>query len=69
MSKRKRGPKRPLSPDPDAYELDEFCMKNRMSRGAWYRMPPERRPKVIHVGRKIIISKEAAVEWRQRESK
>jgi len=46
--------------------LREFLADNQFSRAAWYRIPPEDRPRVVRIGRKILISTESAAEWRAR---
>lgn len=52
----------------DAYSIAEFCRRNSISRGHYYNLqqdgdgPKERRAR----GR-VLISKEAAAEWRTRQ--
>jgi hypothetical protein len=46
--------------------LREFLADNKFSRAEWYRIPAEDRPRVVRIGRKILISAESAAEWRAR---
>jgi hypothetical protein len=50
----------------DAYSIDEFCTAHRISRGLFYKMRAAGTgPREIHAGTRVIISREAAEEWRQ----
>ena len=45
----------------------EFCHQHGISRGTFYKLLGEgRAPKAIKVGRRTLISAEAAEEWRRR---
>ena len=50
-----------------ASSVDEFCREHSISRGLFYRLLREGRgPTIIHAGRRTLVSKEAAEEWRRR---
>jgi hypothetical protein len=57
-----------VSDDIDAYSIPEFCRRNSICRGTFYNMraagagPTEKRA----MGR-VLITKEAALEWRLRQ--
>jgi len=45
----------------------EFCHQHGISRGTFYKLVNEGRgPKAIKIGRRTLISTEAAEEWRRR---
>jgi len=45
----------------------EFCRQHGISRGTFYKLLGENRgPKVVKIGRRTLISAEAAEEWRRR---
>jgi excisionase family DNA binding protein len=45
----------------------EFCHQHGISRGTFYKLLGEGRgPKAVKVGRRTLISSEAAEEWRRR---
>ena len=45
----------------------EFCHQHGISRGTFYKLLGEGRgPKAIKIGRRTLISREAAEEWRRR---
>lgn len=47
--------------------IGKFCKRNNMSRGQYYKMRAQGlAPKEMHLGRKVLISIEAAREWRRR---
>ncbi len=49
------------------YSVAEFCREHGISRGLFYRLLREGRgPRVIKAGRRTLISREAAEEWRRR---
>ena len=49
------------------YSVAEFCREHGISRGLFYNMLREGRgPRVIKAGRRTLISREAAEEWRRR---
>jgi hypothetical protein len=50
----------------DSYTIPEFCIRNRISRALYYKLPAEARPREMRpTGSKVLISKEAAAEWRR----
>jgi excisionase family DNA binding protein len=45
----------------------EFCHQHGISRGTFYKLLNEGRgPKAVKIGRRTLISSEAAEEWRRR---
>ena len=45
----------------------EFCHQHGISRGTFYKLLNEGRgPKAVKIGRRTLISNEAAAEWRRR---
>ena len=45
----------------------EFCHQHGISRGTFYKLLNEgRAPKAVKIGRRTLISSEAAQEWRRR---
>jgi excisionase family DNA binding protein len=45
----------------------EFCHQHGISRGTFYKLVSEGRgPKAVKIGRRTLISSEAAEEWRRR---
>ena len=50
----------------DIFTLDEFLEKYKMSRTTFYFLRKKNlAPKIIQISRKIIITKEAALEWQR----
>ncbi len=50
-----------------ALSVADFCREHGFSRGLFYSMLREGRgPRVIKAGRRTLISREAAEEWRRR---
>ena len=49
-----------------AYTIDEFCEAHKISRSLFYKLPECDRPKVVRLGRRRIITMEAAADWRER---
>jgi hypothetical protein len=50
-----------------AYSVTAFCQLNSISRALYYKMRAEgKAPTEIRVGRRVLISQEAAAEWRRR---
>jgi hypothetical protein len=69
--KNQRAKKRNLSaashPDAGAYGIDEFCRRHAISRPTYNRLQEDGRgPAVIKLDQRVLISKEAALAWRQR---
>jgi predicted DNA-binding transcriptional regulator AlpA len=53
--------------DPAVYTVPDFCKEHRISRSYLYRLWSEGRgPRRTKVGRRTLISGEAAAEWRRR---
>jgi len=51
----------------DAYTITQFCDKHNVSRPMYYKLRKAGLgPKIMHVGAKVLISKEAAAAWRKR---
>ena len=55
-----------MTPDRDAYTIPEFCAAHGFSRASYYNLPVEQRPREMRVGARVLISREASVEWRRR---
>ena len=49
----------------DAYTIPEFCSQHRFSRQGYYNLPLEDRPDEIRIGKRVLISREAAARWRR----
>ncbi len=50
----------------DAYTLREFCARHGLSRAHFYRLQSlGRSPRLIRAGRRVLVSREAAAEWRR----
>jgi hypothetical protein len=66
-----RKPKqRDASDDTDAYSIDEFCSRHRISPQLFYKMKPQGlMPRTFNVGTRVLISKEAAAAWRREREK
>ena len=51
---------------PVTYDVNAFCRAHRISRAHFYKLVKERRgPRLMKVGRRTLISTEAARDWRQ----
>lgn len=58
--------KRRAEGDRDAHSVDEFCERNNISRSTYYDLRRQGLgPKEMKVGKRRIISVEAAAEWRR----
>jgi hypothetical protein len=56
---------KPAAPDDaDAYSVEEFCRRNRISVQLFYKFRNEM-PVTFRVGTRLLISKEAAAAWRR----
>ena len=56
-----KSPKHPFQ----AYSIPEFCDAHRISRGSFYNLQKEGlAPLTFRVGKRVLISEEAAAEWR-----
>jgi hypothetical protein len=52
--------------DADAYSVDEFCPRHRISPQLFYKLKPQGlMPATFNVGTRVLISKEAAAAWRR----
>jgi len=52
--------------EPDAYSVDEFCARHRISRTLFYKMKSEGlMPATFKLGTRVLISREAAAAWRR----
>jgi excisionase family DNA binding protein len=51
----------------DAYTIDEWCRRHRLSRATFYNLLRRgEAPRVMKVGIRTLISREASDEWRRR---
>ena len=60
-------PKRKTDPlaDRDSYSIDQFCPRNAISRGMFYKLDKAgQAPKCFSVGTRRLISNESAAHWR-----
>jgi hypothetical protein len=52
--------------DADAYSVDEFCARHRISSQLFYKLKPQGlMPVTFNVGTRVLISREAATAWRR----
>ena len=52
--------------DADAYGVDEFCARHRISPQLFYKLKPQGlMPVTFNVGTRVLISREAAAAWRR----
>jgi predicted DNA-binding transcriptional regulator AlpA len=52
--------------DKDAFSILEFCARHGMSRSAFYNsLKAGQGPRVMKVGSRVMVSREAAAEWRR----
>jgi hypothetical protein len=50
----------------DAYGIDEFCQRHRISVALYYKLKQRRlTPVEFHVGGRVLISRESAAQWRR----
>jgi predicted DNA-binding transcriptional regulator AlpA len=50
-----------------AYDIPQFCTSHNISRALFYKLLNEgKAPSLMKVGRRTLISVEAAAEWRRR---
>jgi hypothetical protein len=50
----------------DAYSVDEFCARHRISPQLFYKLKPQGlMPVTFNVGTLVLISREAAAAWRR----
>jgi predicted DNA-binding transcriptional regulator AlpA len=51
----------------DAYTLREFCARHGLSRAHFYRLQAlGSGPRLIRAGRRVLVSREAATDWRRK---
>jgi hypothetical protein len=51
---------------PDAYSIEEFCARHRISPQLFYKLKPlGLMPATFRVGTRVLISREAAAAWRR----
>ena len=64
---RKMAPARyePVFDDADAYSVEEFCRRHRLSVQIFYKYP-ELMPDSFYVGTRRLISVESAARWRRK---
>lgn len=53
------------SADVAADPIPEFCRRFRLGVATYYKLPPHLRPREIRIGKKVLISREAATEWQR----
>ena len=52
--------------EPQAYSIEEFCRAHRFSRAQYFNLKREgKAPREMRVGNRVIISREAAADWRR----
>jgi hypothetical protein len=52
--------------DADAYSVDEFCARHRISPQLFYKLKPQGlMPITFKLGTRVLISREAAAAWRR----
>jgi hypothetical protein len=50
----------------DAFSIPEFCLRKSISSALFFKLAREGRgPRVMRVGRRTLITKEAAAAWRR----
>jgi hypothetical protein len=49
----------------DAFSIAAFCARHGFSRAGYYNLPPNERPREMRIGSRVLISKEAAADWRR----
>lgn len=50
--------------DPDAFSIEEFCLRHNMSVQLFYKYRNQM-PATFRVGSRVLISREAAAAWRR----
>lgn len=55
-----------LSTEKAATSIEIFCENHGISRAFYYKLPTDLRPAEIRVGRRVLISREAASAWREK---
>jgi hypothetical protein len=50
----------------DAYSIPEFCLRHGFSQAKYFQIAASGEgPRVMRVGKRVLISREAATEWRR----
>jgi hypothetical protein len=50
----------------DAYSINQFCVKHGICRASYYNLKTVgKAPKEMRIGSRVLISREAAAEWRR----
>ena len=58
---------KPTVSDPPTYSVAQFCIAHNISRGTFYkRLKRGEGPQIIKVGRRTLITGEAAAAWRRK---
>jgi len=47
-----------------ALSIPDFCEAHSFSRSGYYNLPHDQRPREMRVGKRVLITQEAAAEWR-----
>jgi hypothetical protein len=63
IRKAKTHPKKPVPDEADAYSIPAFCRRHGISVQLFYKFE-ETMPDTFHVGKRRLISREAAAKWR-----
>ena len=50
----------------EAFSIPEWCDSVGISRAFFYKLPPEELPAVIKLGRRSLITRQAADAWQER---
>jgi hypothetical protein len=59
-------PRSKVLDDADAFSVDEFCARHRISSQLFYKLKPQGlMPATFNVGTRVLISREAAAAWRR----
>jgi hypothetical protein len=57
----------PAPPDADAFTIEEFCSRHRITKRRFYELCASGRgPRLMRLGRRPLISREAAADFRRR---
>ena len=52
--------------DPEAFTIDEFCRAHGFSRAHYFNIQSRGEgPRVMRVGTRVLVSREAAADWRK----
>jgi hypothetical protein len=50
-------------PTQELVNLDDWLRRNDLSRSSFYNLPPDSRPPIIRMGRRILVPVRAAGDW------